>query len=389
MNVPKTIGFPRMRHEVGEKRVFLPEFVDYLVGLGTQVFIEEGYGARSGFSFEDYKRANPNIHMCNREEAFQKDVSLILRSPKPDEFHLVKPGTTLMAMLHFPTRPIRVARLKKIGIKAISLDSIINDNNIRLVENMKAVAWNGLEAAFDWLEKCCWPGLIKPDKKPIQVLIIGTGMVGKHAVDAATKLGNVERNNDHIASNGPGSVAVSIGRNLAWNPATMKTLFHQADILVDASQRRDPSKAVVPNDWIAWLPEHAVLVDLSVDPYTLNANPPIVRGIEGIPQGNLDQYVFSADDPKWDELVPDSIPSKYRRTAVTCYSWPGVHPEACMQHYARQLEPLMFHLFHKGYDGISIYGDYFERALYRGTLKAFLQGEVDAGIMAKKISEQE
>jgi alanine dehydrogenase len=126
-----------------------------------------------------------------------------------------------------------------------------------------------------------------------------------------------------------------------------------------------------------------------VDPYTLNANPPIVRGIEGIPQGNLDQYVFSADNPKWDELVPDSIPSKYRRTAVTCYSWPGVHPEACMQHYARQLEPLMFHLFHKGYDGISIYGDYFERALYRGTLKAFLQGEVDAGIMAKKISEQE
>ena len=388
MSIPKSIGFPRMRQEAGEKRVFLPEFIHYLVGLGTQIYIEEGYGARSGFSFEDYKRANPNIHLCDREDAFQKDVCLILRSPKPDEFHLLKRGTTLISMLHFPTRPIRVARLNKLGINAISLDSITNDNNIRLVENMKAVAWNGLEAAYDWLEKY-WPGLVKPDKKLIQVLIFGTGMVGKHAVDAATKLGNIERNNDHIASNGPGAAAISIGRNVAGKASTMKNLFRQADILVDATQRRNPSKPVVPNDWIAWLPEHAVLVDLSVDPYTLTAEPPVVRGIEGIPHGNLDQYVFSADDPKWDNLVPESIPSKHRRTAVTCYSWPGVHPEACMQHYARQLEPLMYHLFKKGYGDLSLSGDYFERALYRGTLKAFLQGEVDTGIELQKISEQE
>jgi len=387
MSVPKAIGFPRMQHEAGEKRVFLPEFVHHLAELGAQVCIEEGYGARSGLMFADYKQANPDIHMCDREEVFQQDAVLILRSPKAEEFQLLKPGATFISMLHFPTRPIRVARLKKLDIKAISLDSITNDENIRMVENMKAVAWNGLEAAFDWLEEQVWPGLVRPDKNPIQVLIIGTGMVGKHAIDAATKLGNVERNNDHIASNGPGAVAVSIGRNISSNAATMESLFRRADILVDATQRRKPSRPVVPNDWIAWLPEHAVLVDLSVDPYTLNADPPIVRGIEGIPQGNLDQYVFPPDDPKWDELVPETIPSKHRRTAVTCYSWPGVHPEACMRHYAKQLRPLMYHLFKKGYDGISIHGDYFERALYRGTLKAFLQGEVDATLEAQKGSE--
>jgi len=386
MSIPKSVGFPRMEQEAGEKRVFLPEFIHHLVGLGTQVYIEEGYGARAGFRFEDYKRASPNIHMCSREDAFQMDVSMILRSPKPGEFQKIKRGTILISMLHYPTRPIRVARLKRLGIKAISLDSIVNDDNIRLVENMKSVAWNGMEAAFDWLENL-WPGLVRPDKKPIQVLIIGTGMVGKHAVDAATKLGNIERNKEHIASNGPGAAALSIGRNAAWNASTMKNLFRKADILVDATQRRNPSKPVVPNEWIAWLPEHAVIVDLAVDPYTLQIDPPVVRGIEGIPQGNLDQYTFPADDPKWDDLIPDSIPSKHRRTTVTCYSWPGVHPEACMQHYARQLEPLMYHLFTKGYDGISIFGDYFERALYRGTLKAFLQGEVDATLEVQKGSE--
>ncbi|MHB8779001.1 MAG: hypothetical protein ACYC6R_14775 [Anaerolineales bacterium] len=110
-------------------------------------------------------------------------------------------------------------------------------------------------------------------------------MVGKRAIEAATKLGNIERNNDHIASNGPGAVVFSIGRNIVTNPAAMKTLMEQADILVDATQRRDSSRPVVPNKWIAWLPKHAVVVDLAVDPYTLDADPPVVRGTKASRRG--------------------------------------------------------------------------------------------------------
>jgi alanine dehydrogenase len=314
------------------------------------------------------------VFVCSHEEAFQQDVSLILRSPKPEEFKLVKRGTTLISMLHYPTRPKRVARLQELAINAISLDSIADDNNLRMVENMKAVAWNGIEVAFDWLEQY-WPGLVRPDRKPINVLILGTGMVGKHAIEAATKLGNVERNIDHIASSGPGAVALSTGRNISANPVAMRTLMEQADILVDATQRRDTSRPVIHNDWIAWLPKHAVVVDLAVDPYSLDADPPVVRGIEGIPQGNLDQYIFPADDPKWDSMVPESIPSKNRRTTISCYSWPGVHPEACMLHYAHQLEPFMEVLFETGYDQLSLNGLYFERALYRAMLKAWMEQE--------------
>jgi alanine dehydrogenase len=376
MNLPRTIGFPRMRNEAGEKRVFLPEFIHYLTNEGMKVYIEEGYGARSGFTFEDYKRADLNMNMCSREEAFQKDVSIILRSPKPEEIDLIKPGSTLISMLHYATRYNRLAHLQERNIKAISLDSIVNDIGIRLVENMKAVAWNGLEVAFDWLEKE-WPNLELPTGKPIQVLILGSGMIGKHAIEAATKLGNVERNNDHIIENGPGAVAISVGRNISSNHVTMEQIMRQCDILVDATKRRDTSKPVISNEWIAWLPEHAVIVDLAVDPYKLDSEPPVVRGVEGIPQGNLDQYVFPAHDVNWDKFVPDSIPSKHRRTTISCYSWPGIHAEACMQHYAHQLEPLISHLVRKGYDGISIEGDYFERALYRATLKAWLQDEAE------------
>jgi alanine dehydrogenase len=367
-----TIGFPRMMKEPAEKRVFLPEFIQYLTRLGATVYIEEGYGSRSGFSFDGFRQGNEAVRMCSREAAFQQDYVLVLRSPKEDEFRLLQPNNCLISMLHYPTRPKRVALTNSLGLKAISLDSIVNDINLRLIENMKAVAWNGLEAAYDWLEQK-WPGLRRPDGQPIQVLILGTGMVGKHAVEAATKLGNTERNNDHLRAKGPGAIAQVVGRNITYNATTMERLFHQTDILVDATQRRDPSRPIVPNDWLAWLPAHAVVVDLAVDPYTLDATPSVVRGVEGIPQGDLDQYVFAPDDPNWTRTVPDSIPTTHRRTVVSCYSWPGIHPEACMEHYAGQLEPLMEALLRVGYDNLSPQQGYFERALYRATLRAWLK----------------
>jgi alanine dehydrogenase len=153
----------------------------------------------------------------------------------------------------------------------------------------------------------------------------------------------------------------------------MERLMRETDVLVDATQRRDTSQPVIPNPWIAWLPEHAVIADLAVDPYILSVNPPVVRGIEGIPQGDLDQYVFHPDDPRWDACIPESVDSTHRRTTVSCYSWPGIHPEACMRHYAQQMRPLMEILIEKGYDGLSLDGSYFERALYRATLDGWLE----------------
>lgn len=369
MSLPKSIGFPRMLQESGEKRVFLPDFIQKMAALDVRVVIEEGYGSRSGFDTADYRQGNIRVSFGSRQDAFDQDVVLVLRSPD-DDFQSMKPGTILISMLHYPTHPTRVPLFQELGLKTISLDSIVKDNDIRLVENMKAVAWNGLEVAFGLLEEI-WPNLVRPDQQPIQSLLLGTGMVGRHAVDAAVHLGNIERNNKHIEQGGPGATCKAVGRNLTSHKDEMIALLEKTDILIDATQRRKPSEPVIPNKWIKYLPEHAILLDLSVDPYIPEADPPVVRGIEGLPKGDLDKYVFHPDDTDWEETVAPGVPTKHRRTAVTCYSWPGFHPEACMIHYAQQLSPMMPVLFEKGYDGLSLDGGYFERALYRATLKAW------------------
>lgn len=75
------------------------------------------------------------------------------------------------------------------------------------------------------------------------------------------------------------------------------------------------------------------------------------------------------------DFLPAFVARLIRRAAITCYSWPGVHPEACMTHYAQQLEPFIEVLFEKGYDGLSLDGMYFERALYRAALKAWINDD--------------
>ena len=361
-----SVGFPRMRKEPGEKRVFPPDFIQMLTRYAN-VYLSEGYGSRLGYSFDDYRQGNPRVFRVEQNEAYQKDYVIVLRAPNLDEYELLSNGTCLISMLHYPTRPQRVKRLNNLGVRSISLDSIVDDNNLRLVENMRAVAWNGLEVSFDLLEKT-WPGLGRDSGVPFHVLILGSGMIGKHAVEAATKLGNIERNTRQIEAKGLGSIALTVGRNLSHNRLVMEALLQQTDILVDATQRRDPSQPVIPNDWLACLSPNAIVADLATDPYLLEHEPPVVRGIEGVPLGNLDKYAFQPSDPDWDATVPASIPSEHRRTTVTCYSWPGIHPEACMVHYARQMAPLMVALLTAGYDGLSLEGGFFERALYRAKL---------------------
>ena len=240
-------------------------------------------------------------------------------------------------MLHFATRPARVRLLQEMGIDAVSLDLIRDDDGARLIENLRSVAWNGVAAAFTALERS-WPELAGPRRSTVKVLIMGAGRVGRHAVESATKYGDDARNDAFARAGLPGVEVITAGRNLTSDPEYIKSQLPTTDILVDAAARRDPSRPLIPNAWLALLPKHAVVCDLSVDPYLLDVEPRVVRGIEGIPQGSLDQWEFAPDDPAWDRL-PSDIPTSERRTVVSCYSWPGVRPEPCMHVYGSQLGP--------------------------------------------------
>jgi alanine dehydrogenase len=364
-----TLGLPQMYKEPGEKRDFLPNFTARLQKAGAQVILEHGYGGEMGLSEEDYTRLAPGIKFAPHKEIYRQDYVLVLRYPSDDEVRLMRPGACLISMLHYPTRPDRIEFLRAQEIEAISLDEIKDDTGRRLIENLRSVAWNGVEAAFKTLRPIYPdPGFDSPHRPPIKVTLLGAGAVGSHVVGAAIRYGNDQVRQQMIAVGVPGVLVRVVDYDLTGKEECMLELLADTDILVDATQRPDPRKPVIPNQWIEVMPQHAVLLDLSVDPYKCDVEPFYVKGIEGIPQGNLDKYVFPPDDPVYDDL-PACVPNHYRRHAVSCYSWPGIYPKECMEVYGRQLRPLMNVLIEKGgVKNISTNGRYFERAIGRAIL---------------------
>jgi alanine dehydrogenase len=366
-----TIGFPRMYNERGERRAFLPGLMGTIADMGVDVFVEAGTGGGMGLTDDDYRAASPRVHIVDEATAYAQDIVVVLRAPE-GRYQLIRRGAILVSMLHFSTRPERVRLLRDLGIEAIALDMIAGDDGRRLVQNLRDVARNGLAAAFDALERR-WPPLLSPMRPAVSVTVIGAGGVGKHAIEWAAKAGCDERNARLLREGLPGVEVVAVEQNLAGNEAYFRHRFALTDILVDATARRDASRPLFPNAWLGWLPAHTVVCDLAVDPYLLDHHPPVVRGIEGIPQGNLDQWEFDVEDPAWDRLPP-GIPTGHRRTVVSCYSWPGVDPRACMEVYGSQLTPLLkTFVWYGGLPAIDAAVSFHGRALWRGSLRHFLE----------------
>lgn len=362
-------GLATMHHEHGERRAFLPDFVAALEKNGAQVLLEHGYGSGMGISEVEYRKLAPGVTFTSHEEVYQQDYVLVLRCPSDEDLHRLQPGACLISMLHYPTRPQRVELLQSLGVEAISLDSIKDDSGRRIVENLRAVAWNGMEIAFQELRKRYpTPGFDSPDRDPIHVTLMGSGAVGVHVVQAAIRYADPAIWTRLAELCIPGVQVTVIDFDTTRVDSVMRNILARTDILVDATQRPDPSKPVIPNEMVAYLPGHAVILDLSVDPYNCDRTALSTKGVEGIPQGNLDQYVFEPNDPAY-QTVPRCFRNDHRRTAVSCYSWPGIHPKACMQIYGRQLRPVMRTLIEKGgVANITSQGRFFERAIARAKL---------------------
>jgi alanine dehydrogenase len=362
------LGLPRMHKEPGERRDFLPDFVSRLTRRGAQVTLEESYGAGLGLP-EDAFAQSDNVRFAPREEAYHQPWVIVLRAPTSDELDWMAPGSLLISMLHYPTRPERVADLRRRGLEAISLDSIKDDSGRRLVENLKAVAWNGIRQAFAVLAQTYpAPGFTSPRRPPIRVTLLGAGAVGSHVVRAAALYGDLDLRSRLAKGGVAGVVTQTVDFDVTGRADVMRDLLAATDVLVDATQRPDPSRPVIPNAWIEWLPSHAVILDLSVDPYDCDLDPPYLKGIEGIPHGNLDRFLFPPDDPAYDRLPP-CVDASHRRHALSCYSWPGLEPSECMRHYGQQIQPILRVLIERGGpQAIRPRGRFFERAIARALL---------------------
>lgn len=370
-----TIGFPRMHKERMEKRDFAPTFFKQLKEEEAEFYLEYGYGSGMNFTHEDYINENSKIQFVNNNECYKKDIVVVLRSPEFNEIEIMREGSILVSMLHYPTREKRTEFLKEKNIFGISLDSIRNDLFERMVVNYSGTAGNGIKIAFEELSKAM-KNFYSKGRNVINVSIVGMGMVGLMAAKAARVFGSPEINKNIKAAGAKGIVVRMLPKNITLDEKEMIRIIKNTDILVDASTRECTSEYIIKNDMLKYLNDYAIILDLTADPYLTDIEPIQVKGIEGIPTGSLDKIVFYPNDEEYD-LIPGCVSKDNRRTVVSCNAWPGINPISCMDLYEKQMLPIMKTIIRDDVKRAKEESDdFFMRAIYRGTIDFYERFQV-------------
>jgi len=362
----RSISFPRMHKEEEEKRDFLPSLFGKLGRItDAEIFVEEGYGSGMGLTHQDYLEENPNITFLESlDELYRKDMVIVVRAPTESTIRKMRVGSILFSMLHYEARPVRNKVIEKAGIYPFSMDGIMDDEWKRLFVYYEGTSNPAVKTAFEELKKRC-PHFYSPDRKPLRASILGCGPVGQTAIRAFQKAGDAEFYRKGL----PGMVVTLLCRSILADDEALKDILSHTDILADSTKRKDCSQYILDNKQLGYLPEHAVILDITADPYDPSAKPPTVKALEGLPYGTLKKYVIDVNDPLYDE-IPDFVDTTNRRLYVGCNAWPSFAPRKCMKIYESQMVPFLRVLFEKGPENISVESDFTnERALARSTLK--------------------
>ena len=365
MNI-STIAFPRMHKGPEERRDFLPSLFGKMGRLtDKEIFLEAGYGKDLGFTHEDYLKENPGlIFLESLEELYSKDLVIVVRAPKNSVIAQMRQGSILFSMLHYEARPMRNQFIQKTGILPFSMDGIIDDEGKRLFVYYEGTSNPAVKVAFEELKKR-HPEFSSPGRRPLQAVIVGIGPVGQKATRAFQKISDAE----FLPQKLPGLTVTVLSRAVLRDEKALKNILSSTDILADATKRKDTSKFIIRNSMFGNLPEHAVILDITADPYNPDAEPPTVKGFEGIPYGTLAKYVIDTDDPLYYE-IPPFVDTSNRRICVSCNAWPSFEAKKCMKIYEDQLIPFLSILLKSGPTDISEDSDFpMNRALARSTLE--------------------
>ena len=359
----KSIGFPRIKNYAGDVRDFLPSLFSYFKQFNDiEIFVEKSYGSGLGLLEADYLKENNNIKFVSADNVYQKDLIIILKMPDLSELEKLKDGCSLFTMCHYSTRPDYVKLFEQKNIFALSMDGIADDYGKRLFVDYFKTAFNGSKLAFEELKKT-YDNFYASNRQPIYITILGVGMVAQNCAKSFEILGDEA----FLDKNIPGVIMQLLPRTITNNEATMAKLLKQTDILVDATKRIETHKYVLKNESLANLPKHSIILDITADRYTSEQ----VKPIEGTVIGNLKTCVIYPNDERY-EILPAGVNSANRRITVSCDAWPGTTPIESIKFYENLIKDYINVIMSKELSNLDIKSNnFFERALYRGTLNYF------------------
>ena len=268
------IGVPK-EIKIHEYRVGLvPAGVRELVSDGHEVVVQAGAGDGIGFDDTSYASAGARVVLTAEQVFANAELIVKVKEPQLHECEQLRRGQTLFTYLHLAADPQQAHALLASGATAIAYETVTApDGSLPLLTPMSEVAGRmSIQVGAACLQKANGgAGVLLggvPGVPPANVVILGGGVSGTHAVEMAVGLGAnvavIDRSQTRLRE-----LAVQFGNRVKTVYATAEVIERfvlDADLVVGAVLVAGAaSPKLVTRQMVRKMRAGSVLVDISID----------------------------------------------------------------------------------------------------------------------------
>ena len=268
------VGVPAEIKDNENRIAMVPGGAHELVERGHSVLVQQGGGAGSGFTDEDYRAAGAQIVAGAPDIFARADMIVKVKEPQEVEYRMMREGQLVFTYFHFAADEKLTRGCMESGSTCIAYETIEDtEGRLPLLTPMSEVAGRmATQVGASFLQKpeggrgVLLGGV--PGVPASEVVIIGAGVVGTQACWMAAGLGarvtildiDLDRLR-YLADVMPANVTT-----LASNPHTIRAACSRADLLIGAVLIEGAkAPTLVPRSYLADMKDGAVIVDVAVD----------------------------------------------------------------------------------------------------------------------------
>lgn len=272
--VQMKIGCPKEIKNHEYRVGLIPASVRVYVSSGHEVFIQKGAGLGSGITDEEYLAAGAKILETAEEVWAQSDMIVKVKEPLSQEYPLMREGQLVYTYFHFASDEELTKACMEKKIVALAYETVQEaDGSLPLLKPMSEVAGRmaPLMGSFYLGRAHGGRGLLVsgvPGVAPINVLVLGGGVVGRNAAKMAAGLGakvtilDVKANVlEYLDDTMPSNVFPVYS-----DPVTLEEGLKEADMVIGAvliPGAKAPK--LVRKEHLKMMKPGAVLVDVAID----------------------------------------------------------------------------------------------------------------------------
>ena len=266
------LGVPKEIKDNENRVAMTPAGVARLTAAGHPVRVERGAGSGCGFGDDEYVSAGAEL--CDQAAAWDTELVVKVKEPLESEYVFLK-GQIVFTYLHLAGVPVSLTEaLLESGTTGVAYETTEDaQGRLPLLAPMSAVAGSmaPIVGAYHLARFNGGRGMLlgKVLGRPYgRVMIVGDGVVGRHAASVATAMGAQVYLFGLDAARGA-ALKAEISPDLNFVVSTPESLaehVRDSDLLVGAvlvEGARAPH--LISAAMVATMPEGSVIVDVSID----------------------------------------------------------------------------------------------------------------------------